>query len=41
MGLNSYHYPDDTFHTSGFIGQDAGVMEVDAVIQIYAVLSHG
>jgi len=36
-----YCCPDNAFHTSRFPGQDTGVMKVDVVVQVYAVLSHG
>jgi hypothetical protein len=41
LELSSYCFPDDVFHTSGFLGQDHDVMKLDVVTQVYAVLSHG
>jgi len=29
-----------TFHTSGYFGQDAGIMKLDAVSQVYAMINH-
>jgi hypothetical protein len=31
---------DDGFHTSGFLGQDTGLIKVDMVTQVYAVLDN-
>jgi len=41
MELNLCHFPYDAFHTSRFHGQDIGVMKLDMVTQLYAVLGHG
>lgn len=35
-----YSFPNDKFHTSGFLGQDTDVMKLDTVTQVYAVLSY-
>jgi hypothetical protein len=39
--LNPSRLPDDTIHISVFGGEDAGVMELDAVCQVVALLHHG
>jgi hypothetical protein len=41
MELNLHHFYNDTFHSSGFLCQDTGIMELDAVTLTYTVLSHG
>jgi hypothetical protein len=41
MELNFFHLPNKTFHMSGVLGQDIGVVKLDVVTQVYAVLSHG
>jgi len=41
MELNLYCLPDDVFHVSSFHGQDPGILKLDTVAQVYAVLSHG
>jgi hypothetical protein len=38
MKLSINHLPDDTVHISRFGGVDTGVMELDAVSQLYPVL---
>jgi hypothetical protein len=38
VGLNLYHFPGGAFHMSRFLGQYAGVMKLDVVTQVYAVL---
>jgi hypothetical protein len=35
------NFSDDVFHASGFVGQDAGVIKLDAVTKVNAVLCHG
>jgi len=40
MELNLRCFPNETFHTSEFLGQNIGVIKVDAVTYIYPVLSH-
>jgi len=40
MELNNYCLPDNVFHASGFHGQDHGVLKVDTVIQVFALLGH-
>jgi hypothetical protein len=34
-------FRNDTFYTYGFLVQDSDVMKLDAVTQVYALLSHG
>jgi len=41
MELKHYHFPDEVFHMPGSLGQDIGVMKLDAVTQLHTVLSHG
>jgi hypothetical protein len=38
--LKLYCFPNRMFHISGFPGQDTGVMQADAVTQVYAMLSY-
>jgi hypothetical protein len=40
-GAHLYCFHDDAFHASGFLGQDTGILKLDAVTQVYAVLGHG
>jgi hypothetical protein len=40
MGLNFCRFPDDAFHASGFHGQETGVLGLNAVIQVCAVLNY-
>jgi hypothetical protein len=37
---NAYYFPNKTSHTSKFFGQDTGVIELDVVTQVYAVVGH-
>jgi hypothetical protein len=41
MELNLYCFPNKTFHMSGFLGEHTGVMKLDVVTQVHAVLSNG
>jgi len=41
MELGLHCLPDDVFHDSGLHGQDPGVLKLDTVTQVYAVLSLG
>jgi len=41
METKLYCFPNKTFHTSGSLGHVTGLMKLDAVTQIYAVLGHG
>jgi hypothetical protein len=41
MELNVCRFPDDAFRASRFLGQVSGVIKLDAVTQVYAVLYHG
>jgi len=40
LELYLYCFPNDAFDTCGFLGQDNGVIKVDVVTQINAVLCH-
>jgi hypothetical protein len=40
MGLNLNCLLDGAVHVSGFIGEDAGVSELDMVYQVYTVPCH-
>jgi len=37
---NLYSFHDDLVHTSGFLGQDTGVMCTDAMTQVFAMFCH-
>jgi hypothetical protein len=39
MHLNLCHFPTNTFHTPEFLGQDAGIMELDVVTQLSAMVN--
>jgi hypothetical protein len=41
MGLSLYCLFDDVFHASSFCGWDPGVLKLDTVTQVFAVLGHG
>jgi len=41
MGLPPSLFLADAFFTYGFLGQDTGVMKLDAMAQVYAMLSLG
>jgi hypothetical protein len=41
MKLDIYCLPDDAFHAYGFRGQDPGVLKLDTVTQVYAVIGYG
>jgi hypothetical protein len=41
MKLSPYHFPDDAFCISIFLDQDTGVLKLDVVTHVYAVLGHG
>jgi hypothetical protein len=38
--LNLRYFLCDVFHASGFHGQDPGILNLNIMIQVYAVLSH-
>jgi len=38
-GLELCCFPNRAYRASGFLGQDSGVSKLDALIQVYAVLS--
>jgi hypothetical protein len=40
MEINLYHFLDDALHATRFHGQDTGVLKLDAVAQVSAVLGH-
>jgi len=40
MELDLYCFPDDAFHASKSHGQDPGVLKLDTVNQVNAVLGH-
>jgi len=39
--LNLFRFPDDAFHVSRFLGQATGILKLDAVNQVFAVLGQG
>jgi hypothetical protein len=41
IGIELHWLPDDMVHVTGFGGEDAGVMKLDAVSQDDTVLCHG
>jgi len=41
MEISLYRFLTDTFHTSGLVGQDTGVMLLNAVPEIDAGLNQG
>jgi hypothetical protein len=40
MGPNLYHFPDDAFQISRFLGLDIGVTKLEVATQVYAVLGN-
>jgi hypothetical protein len=40
MEVNLFHFLVDTFQVLGFLGQDTGVLKLDKITQVYAMLGH-
>jgi hypothetical protein len=41
MELDLYHFPDDLVYVSGFLDQNASVLQLDTMATVYAVIRHG
>jgi hypothetical protein len=41
MELNLFHFHDDVFPMSRFLGQDTSVIKLDVVTEVGAVLGYG
>jgi len=41
METSLYRFLDDALHTSLYLDQDTGIVKIDTVTKVYAVLGHG